>query len=45
MTGDTLLLHTDDDVAVALRDLEGVPRGHRSPSATSRTARRSVSTA
>jgi altronate hydrolase len=30
MTGDeTLLLHPDDDVAVALRDLPGVPRGHK----------------
>ena len=29
MTGDTLLLQPDDDVAVALRDLPGVPRGHK----------------
>jgi altronate hydrolase len=29
MTGDTLLLHPGDDVAVALRDLPGVPRGHK----------------
>jgi altronate hydrolase len=29
MTGETLLLHPDDDVAVALRDLPGVPRGHK----------------
>jgi len=29
MTGDTLLLHPDDDVAVALRELPGVPRGHK----------------
>ncbi|MFB9835210.1 UxaA family hydrolase [Actinoallomurus acaciae] len=29
MTGDTLLLHPADDVAVALRELPGVPRGHK----------------
>ncbi len=29
MTGDTLLLRPEDDVAVALRDLTGVPRGHK----------------
>src|SRR4051794_2943271 len=29
MTGDTLLLHPGDDVAVALRELPGVPRGHK----------------
>lgn len=29
MTGDTLLLQPGDDVAVALRDLPGVPRGHK----------------
>jgi altronate hydrolase len=29
MTGDTLLLQPEDDVAVALRDLDGVPRGHK----------------
>ncbi|GAB2840150.1 altronate dehydratase family protein [Actinoallomurus bryophytorum] len=29
MTGETLLLQPDDDVAVALRDLPGVPRGHK----------------
>lgn len=29
LTGDTLLLHDGDDVAVALRDLPGVPRGHK----------------
>jgi altronate hydrolase len=29
MTGDTLLLHPDDDVAVALRELGAVPRGHK----------------
>lgn len=29
MTGDTLVLHAGDDVAVALRDLPGVPRGHK----------------
>jgi altronate hydrolase len=29
MTGETLLLHPGDDVAVALRDLEAVPRGHK----------------
>src|SRR5256885_4726473 len=29
MTGDTLLLDPGDDVAVALRDLPGVPRGHK----------------
>ncbi|GAA4481700.1 altronate dehydratase family protein [Actinoallomurus oryzae] len=29
MTGDTLLLHPEDDVAVALRELPGVPRGHK----------------
>jgi altronate hydrolase len=29
MTGDTLLLQPEDDVAVALRDLPGVPRGHK----------------
>jgi altronate hydrolase len=29
MTGDTLLLQPEDDVAVALRDLSGVPRGHK----------------
>jgi altronate hydrolase len=29
MTGDTLLLQPEDDVAVALRELPGVPRGHK----------------
>ncbi|GLY73112.1 UxaA family hydrolase [Actinoallomurus iriomotensis] len=29
MTGETLLLHPEDDVAVALRELPGVPRGHK----------------
>jgi altronate hydrolase len=29
MTGDTLLLQPEDDVAVALRDISGVPRGHK----------------
>jgi altronate hydrolase len=29
MTGDTLLLQPDDDVAVAVRELDGVPRGHK----------------
>jgi altronate hydrolase len=29
MTGDTLLLRPEDDVAVAVRELPGVPRGHK----------------